>query len=110
LGIACFSALGLAVASVIPNGDSAPMIANFTALPILFLSGIFLPLDAAPAWVRTIGEVFPIRHMHLALVETTVPPAGSLGFAWVHLGVVAAWTAVGVIAAVRFFRWDSSRG
>ncbi len=82
------------------------MIANFTALPILFLSGIFLPLDAAPAWVRAIGEVFPIRHMYLALVETTVPATDGLGFAWGHLGLVALWTAVGVIAAVRHFRWE----
>jgi ABC-2 type transport system permease protein len=106
LGIACFCALGVAVASVIPNGETAPAVANATALPILFISGVFIPLDQAPSWVRAVGSVFPVRHNFLALRDTFDPFFEGLGFAWGHLAVVALWTLFGVVVAVRYFRWE----
>lgn len=110
VGIACFCALGLGLAAVIPNGEAAPAIANATALPLLFLSGVFIPLDNAPGWVRGLGAVFPIRHFYLALVDTFNPFFEGSGFAWGRLGLVALWTAVGVVVAVRMFRWEPRPG
>lgn len=110
LGIACFTALGVALAAVIPNGAAAPAIANGTALPLLFLSGVFIPLDDAPNWVRLIGEIFPIRHFYLALSDTFNPFYQGSGFAWVHLGVVALWMILGIVVAVRMFRWEPRPG
>jgi ABC-2 type transport system permease protein len=106
LGIACFCALGVAVAAVIPNGETAPAVANATALPILFISGVFIPLDQAPSWLRAIGSVFPVRHTFLALRDTFDPYFQGSGFAWGNLAVVALWTLFGVVIAVRFFRWE----
>ena len=35
---------------------------NASILPLLFLSGIFIPLgDQAPAWMRTIANLFPVK-------------------------------------------------
>ena len=110
LGIACFTALGVALAAVIPNGAAAPAIANGTALPLLFLSGVFIPLDDAPDWVQLLGEVFPIRHFYLALSDTFNPFYEGSGFAWGHLGVVALWTVFGVVVAIRMFRWEPRPG
>ncbi len=110
LGIACFSALGMALAAVIPNGEAAPAIANATALPLLFVSGVFIPLEGAPGWVTAIGSVFPLRHFWLGLVDTFNPFHDGSGFAWDHLAVVAAWTLVGVAIAVAKFRWEARPG
>ena len=50
VGSLSFAALALALTCVIPNADAAPPIVNAAILPLLFLSGIFIPLDdEAPA-------------------------------------------------------------
>jgi ABC-2 type transport system permease protein len=110
LGIACFASLGMALAAVIPNGEAAPAIANGTALPLLFISGVFIPLENAPTWVQSIGNLFPVRHFYLALSDTFNPFFEGSGFAWGHLGVVALWTVAGAFVAVRMFRWEPRPG
>ena len=63
VGSASFCALGLAFTAVIPNADASPALVNASILPLLFLSGIFIPLgDSAPEWIRWIGRVFPVKH------------------------------------------------
>src|SRR5215211_6144860 len=105
-GAACFCALGMAVAAVIPNGEAAPVIANFTFFPIAFVSDLFFPTVGAPAWVGTVGSIFPVKHFAVALEGTFNPFVGGSGFQWGHLAVMALWTVIGVVVAVRFFRWE----
>jgi ABC-2 type transport system permease protein len=103
VGAASFCALGFAMTTAIPNADAAPAMVNATILPLLFLSGVFIPLGTnAPSWIVWVGRVFPVRHFALGL------QAGFLGtsFDWVDVGVVAAWGAVGLLIAVRRFNWE----
>lgn len=106
LGAGCFCALGMAVAALIPNGEAAPVVANFTVLPIAFVSDLFFPLDNAPTWLRVIGSVFPVKHFALALEATFNPFVSGAGFRWGHLAVVAVWGAAGLLVAIRKFRWE----
>ncbi|HEY8729220.1 MAG TPA: ABC transporter permease, partial [Acidothermaceae bacterium] len=63
VGAASFAALGFAITSVIPNFDAAAPIVNATILPLLFLSGVFIPLgDNAPAWIVWTAKIFPVKH------------------------------------------------
>ena len=58
-----FCALALALTSIIPNADASPAIVNATIFPLLFLSGIFIPiLDSSPEWIKVIGRIFPVKH------------------------------------------------
>jgi ABC-2 type transport system permease protein len=103
VGSTSFCALGVAVTSLIPNADSAPAIVNATILPLLFLSGIFIPLgNGSPAWVTFIARVFPVHHFASGL------QAGFIGtpFSWTDVVVVAAWGVGGLIAALRYFSWE----
>jgi ABC-2 type transport system permease protein len=103
VGSTSFCALGVAVTSLIPNADSAPAIVNATILPLLFLSGIFIPLgNDAPAWVTFVARVFPVHHFASGL------QAGFIGtpFSWTDVVVVAAWGVGGLVAALRFFSWE----
>ena len=103
VGAASFCALGFAIASVIPNADAAPAIVNAAILPLLFLSGIFIPLGSnAPAWIVWIARIFPVWHFAAGM------QAGFLGtaFHWTDVLVVAAWGLGGLLFSVRFFGWE----
>jgi ABC-2 type transport system permease protein len=106
VGAASFAALGLAVTAVIPNADASPAVVNATILPLLFLSGIFIPLgDNAPAWIRWVGRIFPVRHFADGM------SAGFLGlpFKWSDVVIVAAWGLAGLVLAARYFSWEPRR-
>jgi ABC-2 type transport system permease protein len=104
IGAASFCALGVALTAVIPSEDAAPAVTNVTVLPLYFLSGVFIPETEIPEGVLHVADVFPIRHFFEAFF-TAFTTSGGAGFEWGHLGIVAAWGAVGLLLAVRFFRW-----
>ena len=63
VGSLSFAALALALTAAIPNADASPAIVNASILPLLFVSGIFIPLgDEAPQWIKVLGDVFPVKH------------------------------------------------
>jgi ABC-2 type transport system permease protein len=104
VGAASFAALGLAVTCAVPNADAAPPVVNAAILPLLFLSGIFIPLgDNAPAWIRTVGTIFPVRHFADAFRAAYL---GDPGFKWSDLIVIALWGVAGLLIASRFFSWE----
>ena len=103
VGAASFCALGFAITAVIPNADAAPAIVNASILPLLFLSGVFIPLGSnAPTWIVWIARIFPVWHFAKGM------QAGFLGtaFSWTDVLVVAAWGLGGLLFAVRFFSWE----
>ena len=60
VGAVSFCALGFAVTAIIPNADAAAPIVNATILPVLFLSGIFIPIgDNAPSVAHVDGTYLP---------------------------------------------------
>jgi ABC-2 type transport system permease protein len=103
VGAASFCALGFAITAVIPNADAAAPIVNATILPLLFLSGIFIPLgDDAPTWVTWTARIFPVKHfadgMQASFLRTT--------FHWSDVLVLGGWGLAGLILAVRYFGWE----
>ena len=109
VGAATFCTLGLAITSVIPNANAAPAIVNASILPLLFISDVFIPLDEAPAWLKTLADIFPVRHFALALHTSFDPLQTGAGFERVNLLVMGGWLAGGFLVALRFFRWESRR-
>jgi ABC-2 type transport system permease protein len=106
-GAAAFCALGLAITAVIPNADASLAIVNATILPLLFLSGIFIPFgNGTPGWIEWVARIFPVKHFADGM------QAGYLGtaFSWTDVLVVAAWGLAGMLLAIRFFRWEPRTG
>jgi ABC-2 type transport system permease protein len=103
IGAATFCALGFALTAVIPNDDAAAPIVYSSILPLLFLSGVFIPIgDNAPAWIHWTGRVFPVRHFVNGM------QAGFLGttFHWSDVLIVAAWGIAGLLLAITYFSWQ----
>ncbi|MEQ8718462.1 MAG: ABC transporter permease [Acidimicrobiales bacterium] len=109
-GVFAFAALGVALASLAPSGGAAPAMANATILPLSFISNVFIPLEDPPAWLDTVGDIFPLKHFVEAFLAPFDPTSTGSGFEWGDLAVVAVWGVLGAVVAVRSFRWQPTVG
>ena len=108
VGTASFCCLGIALTAAIPSQDAAAPIVNALLLPLYFLSGVFIPDDQLPSGVIHFADAFPIRHFFEAFFDAYVP--GGAAVSWDNLAVVAIWGVVGLLLAIRYFRWTPRSG
>jgi ABC-2 type transport system permease protein len=110
VGAATFAALGLALAALSPSADAAPALANFTILPLAFVSDVFISIADPPDWLRTLGDVFPLRPFVQAFQAPFVPHTEAPGFRWGSLAAMGVWAVIGAAVAIRRFGWEPRQG
>ena len=109
LSVGTFAALGIAVASLIPNAESAPAVANATILPLGFISNVFVPMENPPPWLTTVADIFPLRPFAQSFQDGFNPLVEGSGWVWDRVLRIAIWGVIGTVAAVRWFRWEPTR-
>ena len=105
LGVVCFGALGIAFSHLIPNFEAAGAYVNVVFLPVIFISGVFYSPEALPGPLAAAGEVLPLKHVIDGLSGAIVGGPG-LAAQGAALAVVAVWSALGILLALRYFRWE----
>ncbi|OBK23639.1 ABC transporter [Mycobacterium asiaticum] len=112
LGIVSCSLLGIFVSNYAINAVSAAVMTNGPAVGLQFVSGTYVPLMALPAWMLTIGSVFPVKWMAQGFRSVLLPPemvvfepAGSWEH-WQTFLVLTAWSIGGLVACLIVFRWS----
>ncbi len=106
LGTASLSTLGIALTTLTTSADSASTIAPFGAVILGFISGVFIPIDQLPNWLEDIGKIFPLYYLACGLQNSLVEGAADMGLLASNLAVLVAWTLLGMVVAVRGFRWE----
>jgi ABC-2 type transport system permease protein len=104
-GVLCFASLGVAFSHAIPNFESTAAYVNAVFLPVILISGVFYDAARAPGFIKGIAEALPLVHLINGLSGAMVkgtPISDNIS----DLGVIAAWTVLGVFFAVRGFSWD----
>jgi ABC-2 type transport system permease protein len=104
VGVFSFAALGLAAVSLVPTPGAAQALTNGGLILLAFISDVFVV--TLPGWLDSVGWVFPLKHFVNAVADGVNPYLEGSGLYWDHLAVMAAWGVVGVVIALRFFRWD----
>lgn len=107
VGSLAFLSLGFVISAFARNQETADSLANGVSFPMLFLSGVFFPVDAAPEWLQPIMRVMPLRYLvdglrNLMVRDSTLPAE------WLNILVMLLTGLVGFMLALRFFRWESS--
>ena len=105
LGVVAFGALGIAFSRAIPNFDSAPAYVNAVFLPAIFISGVFYSAQALPGPLAALAQTLPLKHVIDGMAGAIVTGQGPLELP-VATATVLAWGAVGLVLAVRSFRWE----
>jgi len=106
VGTLAFMAIGLVAGAIAKTQQAATAIANLVILPMAFLGGAFIPLDYAPAWIRQVSYVMPLRYLVTGMQNVMARGEGPVS-ALPAIAVLLALTAVLTLIAVRAFRWDN---
>ncbi len=106
LSAVCFSALGSLIATLPTDSPGNIMLVlNVIRLPLIFVSGVFVPLGDMPAWGRTIAACSPLTY------TCDLARHGLLGSGYfparLSLGTLAAFT-VGFCALAVFLHKKST--
>jgi ABC-2 type transport system permease protein len=108
IGVITFSALGVAASTLIPNQEAAGPVLSIVFFVLLYLSGLWFPLQPGSTLAR-ISAWFPVRHFMIAAFAPYDPRPGVDPFAWHDLFVLCIWAVVAVAVALRRFRWEPHR-
>ena len=105
LGATVFAALGLALTAVVRSAEGSSAIINAIYLPMAFISGVFFSVRALPGFLEAVAEVLPLTHL-LRLVRAVFIEGDSVVSSPRAIAALAVWGALGLVLAVRTFRWE----
>jgi len=114
LGTGASTTLGIAVSSLLRNAKAGSAILTPVILFLQFVSGVFFVYSQVPSWLQHIAELFPLKWLAQGMRSVFLPDsftAAEVRLSWEHgtaAAVLAAWFAIGLVVAVRTFRWQRS--
>jgi ABC-2 type transport system permease protein len=105
LGALMFVALGYLISGLARTQDSVTGITQLLNFPMMFLSGVFFPVELVPGWIRPVVALLPLTYLADALRQIMVGATPSYSLP-LDFGILAGWLIVCGLLAVRFFKWE----
>ena len=106
VGTAAFVSIGFLLCSVARTSESARGLAAMIAFPMMFLSGVFIPLDALPQVMQNIVHALPLTYLTEALRGILNDGDGLTRTVAIDVGVLAIWAVACFTFAAMRFRWE----
>lgn len=105
LGAVVFISIGYFLANFTKTLESAEGLIQVVQFPMMFLSGIFFPLEMIPSFLKPVVNVLPLTYLGDLLRNVMVGLPSAYGF-WTDITVLVGWFLITLTLAVRFFKWD----
>jgi ABC-2 type transport system permease protein len=109
IGAGSFAAIGLGLTSFVRTAEGSSAVVNAFYLPMAIISGTFFSPQHYPGFLKAIADVLPLTYFTKLTRDVMVrhhhiwSESGSIG-------VVVLWGAIGIVAAIRGFRWQPREG
>jgi ABC-2 type transport system permease protein len=105
LGAACFAAMGLGLTGLVRSAEGSSAVVNFVYLPMAIISGTFFTPKEFPSFLRAIADVLPLTY-YTKLTRDVMVRNHHVWSETGSIGAVLLWGAIGLVGAVRGFRWQ----
>lgn len=105
LGALTFIALGYVVAAFSRNQETAAGISSLLNFPMMFLSGLFFPVEFIPNFLQPVIAIIPLTYLVDAIRQIMIGTNPVYPMT-VEIGVLTAWLAASLVIAIRFFKWE----
>jgi len=103
LGAILFQLIGFAIASFAKTTDAAQGMATALTIPMMFLTGVFFPIDSLPKWLYSIVQYLPLAPL-LRILRNVVLEAKSPFENPMNIGIVFSWIALCLVVSIYKFR------
>lgn len=108
LGVFSFVGLGVVITSFAKDQQTATMLMTTLMFPMMFLSGVFFPIQQMPWYMQDISKVLPLTYAADALRKVMVLGAGIPAIT-TELTILIGFGAIMVAIAVPVFRREMTR-
>ncbi len=105
IGSLCFVTIAFTVASVSKNREVADSLGNLITMPMMFLGGVFFPVDSAPDWIQPLIRAIPLKYLADATRGVMIKGDG-LASMGLELTVLVLVTLVFFVASILLWRWE----
>ncbi len=105
MGNFVFLNLGIVVAAVSKTVQAAAGMGNAITLPLMFLSGVFFPIEQLPPVLERLVTYLPLTPL-LEALRTVLLDNDPILSAWDDLALLGGWMALMVVVAVRVFKLE----
>jgi len=103
LGGILFQLVGFTIASFAKTTDAAEGMAQAISIPMMFLAGIFFPIDSLPTWLSNIVQYLPLAPL-LRMMRTVAIEAGSPFANPANILIVLGWILITLVISLYKFR------
>ncbi len=97
-------AVGLLIAAVAKNADSAGRLSNIVFYPMMFLGGLYFPIEGMPGPIQLISDINPITYLSNGLRESLGVFSSPTSME-MNIIVPLIWLIAGVFIGVKRFKW-----
>lgn len=103
IGAILFQLIGFAVASITKTVDAAQGAATAITIPMMFLGGVFFPVDSLPQWLSSIVQFLPLAPL-LRIMRGVVLEGASIFANPTNIIIVGVWIVGSLAVATWKFR------
>lgn len=108
LATGMFVSLGVVVASLARSQESCTAIASVLQVPMIFLSGALIPLQATPRFLQPVVAALPTTHIVDAFNQIMLQTPPTYGLV-TNTVVLFGWMALSMAFAARYFSLDGAQ-
>jgi ABC-2 type transport system permease protein len=105
LGALTFVSLGYMLICFVKTMEAGNGLAQVVQLPMIFLSGVFFPVDMMPSFMQPVVKIIPLTYLADLLRQVMIGIPGQFSLTQ-NLLVLSLWLVATFIITVKFWRWE----
>lgn len=108
IGALSFTALGYFFSSFSKTNEAYMGVANIVSFLMMFLSGVFFPIESMPQWLQPVSSILPLTYFTEGLRDSMVYDTSILtGSLWIGIGILVVWGVCSFIIGSWFYKRKS---
>lgn len=108
IGALSFNAVGYLISSFSQTQNAYMGVANIVSFLMMFLSGVFFPVETMPDWLQPISNLLPLTYFAEGLRDSMVYETGLFSSTlWFGIGVLIIWGALSFMLGALLYKRKS---
>lgn len=104
-GALVFNAMGYLFSSFSRTMEAYMGVANIFSMLMMFLSGIFFPVESLPGWLQPVPKMLPLTYFVEGMRDGMIYAEGLFNASfWTGMGIMAVWGAVSFLLAAQLYK------